>query len=271
MEPNQKHFEKNRIKTELSELREEIVNGKDFGLMALLHSHDPGTRNKKGELGFVSRDQLVPEFSAAAFKLQPGEISEIIESDFGFHIIQMIEKKGSYVNVRHILKSPKIYTTDLELAKIKMDSVLNEVKLGKQTFNKIAGQVSDDERSKENGGVLVNYQNGDDYFTAADLEEDLFFVVQNLKKDEISNPDLIMIPGGKNAYRVVKLLDKVEFHTASIETDYSKIKDAALLHKKQKVVNDWVKSKLKDTYVKLPENRSFCSDLDVWVEQAKKK
>ena len=267
--PKPSEFEKARIFAELNELRTEILNGKDFGLAALLHSQDPGTRNKKGELGFVSRDQLVPEFSAAAFKLQAGEISEIVESDFGFHIIQMIEKKGSFVNVRHILMTPKIYSTDIEIAKLKADSVLKEIKLAKQTFNKIASLLSDDLRGRENGGVLVNAQSGDDYFGAQDLEEELFFVVQSLKKDEVSKAELVQVPGGKNAFRIIKLMDKVDFHTASITSDYSKIKDAALLNKKQKVVDTWVKSKLSDTYIKLPNDLNNCEELKIWNQQVK--
>lgn len=261
-------YEKERIRKELEQIREDIIKGKDFGLMALLHSQDPGSKTKKGELGFVSRDQLVPQFAAAAFQLQPGEISEIVESDYGYHIIQMIEKKGTYVNVRHILLSPKVYTTDIELCKVRVDSVVNVLKEEGSDFNRMATKVSDDERTAENGGGMVNYQTGDDYFTAEELDENLYFLVQNMKKGDMSNAEIVQLPGGKSAYRIIKLMDKVDFHTANIESDYDKIKQSALAAKKQKSVDIWIGNKLADTYLKLPAECEKCESLKIWSNQA---
>lgn len=268
--PTPSSYEKERIRKELEGIRQEILNGQDFGLMALLHSKDPGSRDKKGELGFVSRDQLVPSFAAAAFKLAPGEISEIVESAYGFHIIQLVEKKGTFINVRHILLTPQVYTSDVELTKVRMDSVLTELQKDGANFNKMATAISDDERTKENGGVLVNYQTGDDYFTADALEENLYFAVQKLKKGAVSAPEIIQLPGGKTAYRILLLMDKVEFHTANIKTDYEKIKASALEVKKQKEVDKWIEKKIANTYLRLPEECNTCSELKVWTSQANK-
>ncbi len=267
--PKASSFEKKRIKKQLEAIREDIIKGKDFGLMALLHSQDPGSRTKKGELGFTNRDQLVPAFSNAAFKLKPNEISEIIESPYGYHLIQMIQKKGSFINVRHILLTFNVYTTDIEATKIRMDSILTAVAKDSTSFNKIATELSDDPRTKENGGVLLNYPTGDDYFAANQLEENLFFTVQKLKKGEVCAPELIQLPGGKNGYRVVKLVDQVHFHTASIEEDYSMIKKAALERKRQNAVDKWIMEKVKDTYVKLPAACNACPSLGKWVQQSK--
>ena len=232
--PTPSEYERKRVRKQIDEIREEIIKGKDFGLMALLHSQDPGSKVKKGELGFVSRDQLVPSFSAAAFKLKEGEVSEVVESEFGFHIIKLIERKGTFVNVRHILLSPKVYTTDIELCKMRIDSVLAELNKEGANFNKMASLVSDDARTKENGGVMVNFQNGDDHFKAEDLDENLFFSIQKLKVGGTSSAELIQVPGGKNAYRLIHLMDKIQFHVGTIETDYAQIKKSALAFKKQK-------------------------------------
>ncbi len=264
IKPVPSEYERNRLRKKIDEIREEIIKGKDFGLMALLHSQDPGSKIKKGELGFVSRDQLVPAFSAAAFKLKEGEVSEVVESEFGYHLIQMIERKGTFVNVRHILLTPKVYSTDLEICKNRVDSVLLALKEEGANFNKMASEVSDDVRTAENGGVMVNYQNGDDYFAAEELEENLFFMVQKLTPGVTSSPELIQVQRGKNAYRLVHLMDKIDFHIGTIETDYAQIKKAGLAAKKKLSVEKWVGQKVDGSYIKLPEECKKCENLKIW-------
>ncbi|MFT6715532.1 MAG: peptidyl-prolyl cis-trans isomerase SurA [Saprospiraceae bacterium] len=266
--PVPSQYETKRIRKQIDEIREEIIKGKDFGLMALLHSQDPGSKVKRGELGFVSRNQLVPAFSAAAFKLKEGEVSEVVESEFGFHIIKLIERKGTFVNVRHILLSPKVYSTDIELCKMRVDSILAELKKDGANFNKIASVVSDDARTKENGGVMINFKNGDDYFTAEDLDENLFFAIQKLEKGETSAAELIQIQGGKNAFRLIHLMEKIDFHVGTIETDYAKIKKSALAFKKKKSIDKWVSENIKGSYLKLPEECKQCDNLKLWNIQA---
>ena len=268
--PKVSPFERERVYKELQSIRKELLNGKDFGLMALLHSQDPGSRNKKGELGYVSRDQLVPSFSAVAFNLKVGEISEIVESEYGYHLIQVLERKGSFINVRHILLTPKIYSTDIEMAQQRMDSVLQVLERGEVSFGKLAAAVSDDPRTNENGGVMINYQTGEDYFAADELEEELYFAIQNLQKGQLSKPEMVSYMPGKSAFRVLKLVDKVDFHVASIERDYSQIKKAALEKKKDKAVRAWISAKVDDTYIKLPDFCGECSNLSQWTHEASK-
>lgn len=263
-------YERKRVRKQIDEIREKIIKGKDFGLMALLHSQDPGSKVKKGELGFVSRDQLVPAFSAAAFKLKEGEVSEVVESEFGFHIIQLIERKGTFVNVRHILLSPKVYSTDIELCRQRVDSVLSALEEPEADFNKIASQVSDDLRTKENGGVMINFQSGSDLFTVEDLEENLFFTVQKLKVGGTSKAELVQLPGGKNAYRLIHLMEKIDFHVGTIETDYAQIKKSALAFKKQQSVEKWVGQKIEGSYLKLPAECQQCDNLKIWNAHAVK-
>ena len=252
------------------DIRKQILKGKDFGLMALLHSEDPGSANNQGELGFLSRNQLVPEFSAVAFNLQPGEVSEVIESPFGYHIIKMIERKGNLINVRHILKSPQIYSTDIMLARQKADSIYKVLEKHPEQFAKIANQLSDDEYSAVNGGKLTNQQTGGDYFTANQLDNDTYLVVQDLKVKQPSKPSVIQLPREGNVIRIIMLNDKIEFHTAKLASDYDRIKKAALEHKKDKVLEQWIQKRIGSAYVRIVSGYEDCETLNVWYEQARK-
>jgi peptidyl-prolyl cis-trans isomerase SurA len=269
IKPKPSKEEKGRVYQELVDIRKQILKGKDFGLMALLHSEDPGSANNEGELGFLSRNQLVPEFSAVAFNLQPGEVSEVVESPFGYHIIKMIERKGNLINVKHILKSPQIYSNDILRARQKADSVYQVLLKHPENFGKIANQISDDEYSAVNGGKMTNQQTGGDYFTANQLDNETYLVVQNLNVNQPSKPNVIQLPRQGNVIRIVMLTDKIEFHVAKLATDYDRIKQAALENKKDKVLNEWIQNKIGSAYVRLVPGYEDCGTLDVWYEQAK--
>lgn len=256
-------YEKARTKKNLEEIRKTIVNGGDFGLQARIHSEDPGSKDRGGDLGYLSRDQLVPEFSSVAFKLQPNEISEVIESPYGFHIIQMIEKKGKLIHARHILIMPKIYSADLEIAKQRVDSISEVINEGVD-FNKLAADLSDDEQSKLNGGIVRNPQTGGEYFETEQMDRDLYLTVQQLQKGKASQPTMMTMPDNTRAYRILFLMDKLEFHVASIETDYDRIKSKALSVKKEEEMTKWIQNNLDGTYIRLPESYKYCSRLSIW-------
>ena len=262
-------YEKKRVKKKLSEIRNRIVNGTDFGLMAGIHSDDPGSRQRDGDLGFLSRNQLVPEFSAVAFKLQPGEISEVVESPFGFHLIQVIEKKGNLIHARHILKSPSIYDSDMEKAKERADSISKVIKSGVD-FNKLASDLSDDDQSKVNGGIVRNQQTGGNYFEVEELDQNLYIQLQIMKKGDITQPELFNMLDNSRAYRIIYLMDKLDFHVANIESDYDRIKSAALAQKQEDELSKWINSHLHGTYIKLPESYKRCSELSVWFSNETK-
>lgn len=255
--------EKRRVKKELEGIRKRILNGSDFDLQARIYSEDPGSRDRGGDLGFLARTQLVPEFSAVAFKLEPGEVSPVIESPFGFHIIQLIEKKGKLIHARHILKIPKVYTYDLNLAKKKADSIVQVIKNG-ANFNKLASDLSDDEQSKVNGGVVRNPNTGGEYFEVEDMDKNLYLTVQQLEEGAFTDPEPFTMRDNTTAYRIIYLMDKEEFHMASIETDYDRIKAAALANKKEKALEAWINKGLVGTYIKLPEVYKNCEGLEVW-------
>lgn len=263
-------YEKERTRKNLEDIRKTIVNGGDFGLQARIHSEDPGSKDRGGDLGYLSRDQLVPEFSSVAFKLQPNEISEVIESPYGFHIIQMIEKKGKLIHARHILIMPKIYSADLDIAKKRVDSISNVINEGVD-FNKLASDLSDDEQSKLNGGIVRNPQTGGEYFETEQLDRDLYLTVQQLEKGKASEPTMMTMPDNTRAYRILFLMDKLEFHVASIDTDYDRIKSQALSIKKEREMKNWIQNNLDDTYIRLPETYKDCAELSVWYQNESKK
>ena len=261
--------EKARVRKKMEDVRKRIINGSDFDLMARIYSKDPGSRERGGDLGFLSRNQLVPELSAVAFKLQPGEISEIVESPFGFHIIQMLEKKGNLIHARHILMIPEIYPSDMKVAKERADSIKKVIKTG-VNFNKLASDLSDDEQSKINGGIVRNNQTGGNYFEVEELDQNLYLKLQSMKKGDITEPEIFNMMDNSMAYRIVYLMDKLEFHVADIETDYDRIKSAALAQKQEEEVKKWISSHLEGTYIKLPEIYRDCPELSVWYENETK-
>jgi peptidyl-prolyl cis-trans isomerase SurA len=268
IKPTANEMEKKRVLENIKEIRQQIINGKDMGLMALIHSQDPGSASNKGELGFISRDQLVPEFSAVAFNLQPGELSEVVETDFGYHIIQMIERKGSLVNVRHILKIPEIYEFDYELAQERIDSIRKVLKTNPELFNVLASKLSDEESSSQSGGKLINRATGGDFFTSEELPQDVFLEIQNLKVKQITDPHLIRLRDNSSAFRILLLQDKIEFHPATLENDYAEIKKAALEQKKQKELENWILSRIEDAYIRIPSGYEYCEELKIWYAQA---
>ncbi len=262
-------YEKQRIKKKLNEIRNRILNGSDFGLMASIYTDEPGGRERQGDIGFLSRTQVVPEFGEVAFKLKPGEISEVIETPFGFHIVEVIEKKGNLIHTRHILKIPEIYESDMRKAKKRADSISNVIRSGID-FNKLASDLSDDEQSKINGGVVRNPQTGGNYFEVEELEQNLYLKLQTMQEGDISQPQIFNMRDNSRAYRILLLMDKMEFHVADISTDYDRIKSAALRQKQDDEVELWINSHLEGTFIKLPESFQNCSELSVWFKNETK-
>lgn len=262
-------YEKARIKKKLNDIRNRILNGSDFGLMASIYTDEPGGRDREGDIGFLSRTQVVPEFGEVAFKLKPGEISEVIETPFGFHIVEVLEKKGNLIHTRHILKIPEIYESDMRKAKERADSIAKVINSGVD-FNKLASDLSDDEQSKVNGGVVRNPQTGGNYFEVEELEQGLYMKLQTMKEGDISKPEMFNMRDNSRAYRILLLMDKMEFHIADISTDYDRIKSAALKQKQDDEVEKWINSHLDGTFIKLPKSYKDCSELSVWFSNETK-
>ena len=260
-------LEKERVKRQIEEVRQKIIDGKSFASMAAFYSEDVGSAAKGGELGFVGRGDLVPEFEAAAFELKGKEISPVVESMYGFHIIQLIERRGETINVRHILISPKPSATDLDKSRIQLDSLLREIRLGSISFDDAAARFSDDPDSKNNGGIMVNPASGSTFFEISQMDQSLFFVVDKLREGEISEPVLVRAGEKKEAYRIVMLRSRTKPHVANLDDDYQKIMSAAENEKREKRVQDWISRKRKSFYVRIDPMFHDCDFVNDWKTQ----
>lgn len=256
--------EKLKVRKELERIRREIIEGKSFASMAVIYSQDPGSATKGGELGFVGRGDLVPEFEAAAFNLKGKEISDIIETVYGYHIIQLIERRGENINVRHILLTPKASGADLELAAMKCDSIYKAIQAGKITFEKAVENYSDDKETKYNGGLISNPGSGGTWWELSQLDQQIFFVIDKMKPGEISEPAVVRVGDKKEAYRIIKLVSRTEPHFASLETDYSRIQQAAESEKRQTILYEWVKNKRKQFYIRIAPEFGTCDFVKEW-------
>jgi len=258
--------EKIRVKEKLLELRKRILKGENFSTLAILYSEDPGSAKKGGELGFYGRGQLYPEFEAVAFKLKEGEVSDIVETEAGYHIIQMIERKGDYINVRHILLVPKVSPLDLSKARHELDSIAKLIRNDSITFDDAVTKFSEGE-NKNNGGYLINQYTGGTSFEAEQLDPSVSFVVDKLKVGEISNPVPMKTDKQKDAYRILYLKSKTEPHRANLKDDYPKIQQWALQQKQKKYVDNWVNEKTKTTYIRISDDFKKCKFHYPWLKK----
>lgn len=258
--------EKLAVKDRLYQLRKRILDGERFSTLALLYSEDPGSAKKGGELGFHGRGEFAPAFEAAAFALRDGEISEVVETEYGFHIIQMIERRGDYVNVRHILLTVKVSPYALQEAYDELDSIATLIKNDSMTFDEAVIQFSD-EGDKITGGILVNPVTGGTLFAADELDQQVSFVINNMKVGEISTPVPMKDSKNKDAYRLLMLKRKTTPHKANLRDDYSLIQEWTMQQKREEAINKWIKAKSKKAYVHIDEDFRDCDFRFEWLIQ----
>ncbi len=255
--------EKLSVKDELNSIRKRILEGASFGTMAIMYSEDPGSAKKGGELGFYGRGQLYPEFEAVAFKLNEGEISNVLETEAGYHIIQMIERKGDYVNVRHILLTPKVNPEDLNKAKNELDSIAILIRADSISFQDAVIKFSDGENAN-NAGLMINPYTMSTTFQAEELDPQVSFTIEKMEVGEISNAVPMKTEENDDAYRIMMLKKKTVPHQANLEDDYSKIREWALQNKKMNVVGEWIEDKANDTYIRIIEEYNNCKFDQNW-------
>jgi len=263
--------DKAKAKTKLEMYREDIVAGKKkFQTIAISYSDDPGSSIKGGDLGWQSKGTMVPEFEAALFELSPNEISPVFETQYGYHIIQMIERRGNNYHVRHILISPKASYSALDNAINEIEKIYNDVKLGKITFDEAAKRFSDDEKSKLSGGKIINPYTGDYYWDLQNINEidpQMYRIIDGLKVGDLSKPSrYINMYEQKEGVRFVKLLGKTQPHLANLTDDYQLIKNACTEHKKQEIINEWISNRIKSTYLKLDKDYYTCEFNFKWTK-----
>jgi peptidyl-prolyl cis-trans isomerase SurA len=258
-------IEKQEAKNKLKNFKERVAKGDDFSTLAVLYSEDPGSSKQGGELGMFKRGEMRPEFEAAAFRLKPGEVSEIVETEDGFHLIQMIERRGEYINVRHILLQPKVSAVNLNKAKATLDSVAALIMNKKITYDVAVLKYSDDP-GKNSGGMMINPVSGNSKFEAGQIDAKIFFVIDKLKTGEVSAPVLIN-ERGKQDYRIYYLKARTNPHKANLEEDYARIQQLALEKKKQNVIDEWITNKMKSTYISIKNDFSNCSFQRKWIKK----
>ena len=248
------------VKARLRDYSDRVNKGEaEFSTLAILYSED-GSNMQGGELGFHNRADFVPEFSNVAFNLNdPKNVSRIVETEYGYHIIQLIEKRGDQVNVRHILLTPKVSGKELTDATVKLDSLRKEIVAGKFTFDEAARFVSQDKDTKNNRGVMMNMQNGSTRFEMQDLPPEVARKVELMQPGDISEA-FIMKDQKKNrdVVAIVKLTTRIPGHKATLADDFNLIKQMYENHEKEKVITRWVEQKIQDTYVKISDGWDKC-------------
>jgi peptidyl-prolyl cis-trans isomerase SurA len=258
--------ERQKAITKLENIRKQIVEGgEDFAELAKTYSDDFASARVGGDLGWTKRGKFVPEFEAAAYNLDEDEISEIVESPFGFHLIQLITRRGNTISTRHILVKPEITDADMDLAKAKMDSIRLLLIRDSMAFATAVKKFGFDEvQSYNNSGKMINQATGNTFFEIADLEPDIYFTIDTMEVGSYSNTFTFTDQRGETFFRLVQLQSRSEPHIASLKTDYSKIQTAAIEQKKSSFLTNWIGQKVDATYVKIDPWFTGCANLAKW-------
>ncbi len=266
--PKMNKLEKEAFRDKAEALRLRIKGGEDFATLARLYSQDPVSAREGGDLGFMDRTGLVKEFAATAFKLKPGELSQVIETEFGFHVLQLVERRGEQVNVRHILIRTEPVPASLERAKAHIDSVYNNVIGKKVDFGTAASLYSDNNDTKYNGGMMLNAENVQSrttFIPTDKLDPTIFLTVDTMKVGTVSQPALFTAADGKQGYRFLLLKSKTGPHQANLEQDFPKIKEVAFEDKTNRTISEWFEKRRKITYIKIDSEFQTCSEIATWT------
>jgi peptidyl-prolyl cis-trans isomerase SurA len=261
--------EQERVKSQLRDFREKIENGEyEFSTLAILYSEDRGSALQGGELGFMTRGKLVPEFANTAFALyDPKKVSRIVESEFGYHIIQLIERKNDQVNCRHILLTPKIGYAERIKTSTQLDSIATCIRNEESSFAENALRFSEDELSKQTGGVMINMQNGTTKFQLQELPSEIAKAIYGMEVGEISKPFPYKDEKNKERIAIVKLKSRTKAHKAHPDTDYQLLKDMVTGLKNQEEIKKWILKKQAETYIYItPEHRNCTFQFPNWVK-----
>lgn len=250
------------VKARLREYSDRVTKGEtEFSTLAILYSEDKESGMRGGEIGFLGRGQLDPEYAAVAFNLNdPKKVSKIVESQYGYHIIQLIEKRGDRINTRHILLRPKVSDKDLTDAMARLDSIRADIVDAKKfTFEDAVAYLSQDKDTYNNRGVMVNQQNNTTRFEMADLPQEVAKVVNGLSVGELSKPFIMIDPKlNREVVAMVKLTNRIEGHKANVGDDYQTIKEMYENKLRQEKLKRWLEDKIKDTYVRIEDGWKNC-------------
>ena len=272
MTPKVEQKEIDRIKEELRNYTNRVTKGEtSFATLARLYSEDPGTARQGGEFGeYVGRGVLDPAFANVAFNLtDPKKISKIVESEYGFHIIQLVDRRGDRINVRHILLKPHVTPEAITQATNRLDSIAMDLRAGKFTFDEAASYISDDKDTRSNNGLMANSSENQrtSKFRMRDLPSEVAKVVDTLKVGQISHAFQMINNKGKTVCAIVKLKSRVDTHKATITEDFQVMKDVVLAKRREDFIHDWIVKKIKNTYIRVNDRYKNCNfEYQGWVQ-----
>ena len=269
-QPKISQEEINRVKEDLREYTERVTSGKtSFATLARLYSEDPGSARQGGELGYTGRGMLDPAFANVAFNLtDPKKVSKIVESEFGYHIIQLVDKRGDKIKVRHILMKPQVSDEAVDKCLLRLDSIRNDIVGGKFTFDQGASYISDDKDTRNNNGLMFNSteMSRTSKFRMQDLPSEVAVVVDTMKVGDISAPFTLINNRGKKVCAIVKLKNRVDGHKAKITEDFQVMKAVVEAKRREEILHKWVVDKIKTTYVRInPRYRDCKFEYDGWI------
>lgn len=247
-------------RVQLEGLRQRVLNGESMSVLAALYSEDPGSAKNGGYYEF-GRGQMVPEFEAVAFRLKPGEVSEIFNSSYGMHFIQLVARKGEMVQARHILVAPKISQLDIVKARERLDSIQKLIIDGVITFKEAALKYSDDKDTRQNGGLIVNPAAGSTKWEIEELgqtDQQIVFILDKMQVDEVTPVMQYSGPDSKPAWRIIQLKSRTDPHKPNMKDDYTKLMNMASYEKQKRAIKEWIAKKSKTTYIKLDEEFGGC-------------
>lgn len=271
MQPRIPIEEINRVKDRLRDFTDRVQTGRtSFATLARLYSEDPGSAAQGGELGYTGRGMLDPNFAAVAFNLSdPKKISKIVESEYGFHIIQLIDKRGDKLNCRHILLKPRVSQSDIDSTLVHMRRLEKDLNQNKFTFDEAASMLSDDKDTKNNRGLMSNNSESGrtSRFEMKDLPTEVARAVEKLDVDSVSEPFTMINSRGKTVCAIVKLKSRTPAHRANMQEDFQVLSNVVLNRRREEKVRDWVKEKIKSTYVKMDDRYKNCDfEYEGWVK-----
>jgi peptidyl-prolyl cis-trans isomerase SurA len=275
MEPKIPFEETDAIKARLRQFTDDINSGKyEFSTLARLYSEDPESAKRGGELGFLGKTSLLPEFANVAFNLKdPKKISQIVQTEYGYHIIQLIEKRGDRINCRHILLKPKVSDKELNECMTRMDSLYNDLTAKKFTFEEAATFISADKDTRNNKGLMVNQNFESDNhstpkFEMAELPQEIGKMVYTMQVGDISKPFTMINDKQKEVVAIVKLKARVDQHKANISDDYQALKSIVESRKREELLHDWIIKKQKSTYVRISDGWRNCDfQYPGWIKE----
>jgi len=253
---------KNNIKARLNGLRERILEGENFEDIARLYSQEPGAKKSGGNIGFFERGQLAPEYEATALRLKPGEISKPVETDFGFHIIELLERRGNEFNTRHILIMPKFTQKDMDKTVNFLDSIRTLIINDSITFETAAAEYSDDMNTSSSGGYFMESESGGTKISVDELDPNVFFTIDTMEVGSITKPMTFRQSDRSEAVRILYYKSRVKPHRADIKIDYQKIKQAALNRKRSEMLAKWFQESKDEVFIVLDDHYKNCQILN---------